>query len=79
LSIKANIAVNANPWALIAPNAGGCRPPLADRGTTGERRIARAEPIGRTPVKHGLRYLGSPGDAALARFAAIPRIVAQRL
>ena len=41
------------------------RPPLADRGPTGERRVARAEPIGRAPGEHGLRDLGSPGDAAL--------------
>ena len=43
-----------------------CRPPLADRGPTPERRVARAEPIGGAPGEHGLRYLGSPVNAALA-------------
>ena len=59
------MSVNANPCALIAVERRRCRPPLADRGPAGERRVARAEPIGRAPGEHGLRDLGSPGDAAL--------------
>ena len=48
-----------------------CWPPLSDRGSTDERRVARVEPISSAPGKHGLRYLGSPGDPALARLAAV--------
>ena len=78
LLTKANIEVNADPWALIA-DASGVGPPLADRGATGERSIARAELIGRAPVEHSLRYLGSPGDAARAIRRHPPHRPSERL
>ena len=40
-------------------------PPLADRGATHERWVARAEAVGGAPGEHSLRDLDSPGDAAL--------------
>ena len=53
------------PGRSSRPNAGGVGRhwPTAVPPVNG--RVARAEPIGRAPGEHGLRDLGSPGDAAL--------------
>ena len=43
LLARTNIAVKASPCALMGPT-GGCGPPLADRGSAGERRVRQLNP-----------------------------------
>ena len=54
-----------------------CRPPLADRRSSDECRVARAETIGRAPREHRMRHIGSPLDAALDAIRARPSLASR--